>query len=156
MCTARNLSSHMNQISKIIMTSKYFLSVWYAKLQASVVRVGRTGKVEPLPHPCYPSSSFTPTPLVITDQFSLAIALHKIPAWAGEQDHISTTSRMTSVAAQLMVLGKKRSFAIGNNERTVICKLIKYFLYSMWCGQVDIPLRVPLHEKHTSTGKKQG
>lgn len=90
------------------MTSKYFLSGWYAKLWACVVRVGGVGKAEPLLHPRYCSPHLSHTPLMTTEPFSPAIALHKTPALTGEQDHISNTSRMTSVAAHLIVLGKRR------------------------------------------------
>jgi len=113
------------------MTSKYSLSGRYVKLQACAVRVGRIGEAEALLHSCYLSPHLTPTPLMVTEQFSPAMAPHKIPALAGEQGHISNTSRMTSVAAQLIVLGKKGSSVIGSIKRTVICKFIKYSVCSV-------------------------
>lgn len=73
-----------------------------------MVRVGGVGKAEPLPHPRYCSPHLRHTPLMTMEPFSPAIALHKISALTRERGHISNTSRMTSVAAHLIVLGKRR------------------------------------------------
>lgn len=85
LCTQPGICAHTwNKANRIIMTSKYFLSSQYAKLQGYVVRAGSTRKAEPLLHPYYHSPHLSSTPLTVTESFSSAMAPHKISALTGE------------------------------------------------------------------------